>query len=45
MAGGMIEYILPRHLQIIYEINERFLKEVRPLPRRQRQDAADVDRW
>ena len=23
---GMLEYILPRHLNIIYEINERHLK-------------------
>ena len=25
---GLIEYVIPRHLQIIYEINHRFLKEV-----------------
>lgn len=25
---AMMEYILPRHLKIIYEINERFMKEV-----------------
>ncbi len=25
---GLFEYVLPRHLQIIYEINQRFLEEV-----------------
>jgi starch phosphorylase len=28
---GLLEYVLPRHLQIIYEINHRFLSEIAAL--------------
>ena len=28
MAVALFEYVLPRHLQIIYEINHRFLDQV-----------------
>lgn len=28
---GLLEYVLPRHLQIIYDINDRFLKQVAAL--------------
>ena len=39
----MFEELLPRHLEIVYEINRRFLDEVRrALPRRHRPDRAHV---
>ena len=39
----MLGRVLPRHLEIIYEINRRFLEEVgHPLSRQHAQDAGDV---
>ena len=29
MAGALFEHVLPRQLEIIYEINRRFLDDVR----------------